>query len=81
MTDDYLTGSSVLFSRRADRKAAATDAPLSATGGGASPSPGVAAVGKTVARPGRQPGARFALLILTCINLLNYVDRCVAVCV
>lgn len=28
-----------------------------------------------VARKGRQPGARFALLVLTSINLLNYVDR------
>ncbi|EWM20531.1 hypothetical protein Naga_100920g2, partial [Nannochloropsis gaditana] len=26
-------------------------------------------------RPGRQPGARFALGVLTLINLLNYVDR------
>jgi hypothetical protein len=45
------------------------------TGGGVSPalaSPAVAA------KPGRQPGARFALLILTCINLLNYIDRCVS---
>lgn len=28
-----------------------------------------------VARKGRQPGARFALVVLTSINLLNYVDR------
>jgi MFS family permease len=26
-------------------------------------------------QPGRQPGARFALAILTAINLLNYIDR------
>jgi len=27
-------------------------------------------------KSGRQPGARFALAVLTLINLLNYVDRC-----
>jgi len=30
---------------------------------------------KKAFKPGRQPGARFALGVLTLINLLNYIDR------
>ena len=55
-------------------KPAAVGEGAAVTGGGVSPgvgSPGAAGL----PQPGRQPGARFALLILTCINLLNYIDR------
>lgn len=63
-------------------KGAAEQPATAATGGGVSPAAaeGAAAMGagtKPAPQPGRQPGARFALLVLTCINLLNYVDRCV----
>lgn len=56
---------------RQDKAAAALEpASAAVTGGGVSP-----ALEKAAPQPGRQPGARFALLILTCINLLNYIDR------
>ena len=44
-------------------------------GGKARAASAAAAAAIATAKPGRQPGARFALLVLTCINLLNYVDR------